>query len=503
LCSACNSFNFRYPAGQCASCRRQVPVHQGYCRLCRCQARLEARRAGRTGTTFDGVAERGLQLFLSGLVRATSARDRPEAAPSRLQPRAWEPWVLSAPARHRQLELVHEPPDFTRVDPRTYRPTDPDHGRFLEAVVARARSIAEARGWALETIQGVCRALVVLITAHPPGVVIQASTVQRLARGAFAVERTSEVLLELGLLHLDVPSSLDRWLERKLEPLSPRIRQEVIIWVDVLRHGDERTTPRTTDTVRGYVWKVTPLLVGWSARHQSLREVTSEEVKKAVDSLDGSRRFATVSALRSLFGLLKKRRMIFTNPAARMRVGRVDFTPVPLDRPAIDHAVGTAPTPPDRLVLVLAAVQALLPAQMRQLLLSDVDLGRRRLRVGNQDRPLEDVTRSALERYLAYRRQRWPNTANPYLLVTQQTAHGTAPASSWWVKSKFRGHPATLKRLREDRLLEELQAVGPDPLHVAAMFGIHANTANRYTDAVRSRIEQAAAAMEQAEEAGH
>ncbi len=193
--------------------------------------------------------------------------------------------------------------------------------------------------------------------------------------------------------------------------------------------------------------------------------------------------------------------MIFTNPAARMRVGRVDGMPAPLDRPAIDHAVETAQTPPARLILVLAAVQALLPVQMRQLLLSDVDLGQRRLRVGNQDRPLDDVTRSALERYLAFRRQRWPNTANPYLLVTQQTAHSTAPASSWWFKRMFRGQPATLKRLQQDRFLEELQAVGPDPLHVAAVFGVHAITANRYADALRSRIEQAAAAMEQTRQA--
>ncbi len=252
------------------------------------------------------MAERGLQLFLSDLVRATRSGDRPDATPSRLQPRAWEPRVLQAPARHVQLELVHVPPDFTRVDSRTYRPADPDHRRFLEAVVATARSIAEPRGWALETIQEVCRALVVLITAHPPGVIIQASTVQALARGAFAVERTSEVLIELGLLHMDVSSSLDRRLERTLDPLSPRIRQEVTVWIDVLRYGDDRTRPRAPETLRGYVRMVAPLLVGWSAQHQSLREVTREEIRDAADSLHGTRRDTTLIALRSLFGLAQE-----------------------------------------------------------------------------------------------------------------------------------------------------------------------------------------------------
>jgi hypothetical protein len=143
-------------------------------------------------------------------------------------------------------------------------------------------------------------------------------------------------------------------------------------------------------------------------------------------------------------------------------------------------------------VLVLAAVQALSTAQMRQLLLADVNLGSCRLRVADQDRPLDQVTRSALERYLAYRQQRWPNTANPYLLLTQQTANGTAAASPGYFKRMFRGQPANLTRLRQDRLLEELQAVGPDPLHLAAVFGVHATTATRYADAIRSHAEQTA-----------
>jgi hypothetical protein len=40
--------------------------------------------------------------------------------------------------------------------------------------------------------------------------------------------------------------------------------------------------------------------------------------------------------------------------------------------------------------------------------------------------------------------------------------------------------------------LEELQAIGPDPLHLAAVFGVHATTATRYADAIRSHAEQTA-----------
>jgi hypothetical protein len=247
-------------------------------------------------------------------------------------------------------------------------------------------------------------------------------------------------------------------------------------------------------TVSQYVLVVAPLLVAWSAQHESLREITREAVSQAVEPLHGGRRTTTLIALRSLFGLLKKRKLIFTNPTTRLRVGRTATVPTRLDQHAIDQAVATATTPAAKLVLALTAVQALSTAVMRELLLADVDLGQRRLRIRGHERPLDDFTRLAVADYLAYRQRRWPNTANPHLLITQQTAHETGPASPWWFKLVFRGQAATISRLRQDRILEELQAAGPDPLHVAAIFGVHSTTATRYADAVRIRIEEAAAA---------
>jgi hypothetical protein len=487
VCNACNSFNFLYPLGECQSCHRHVVVHDGYCRLCRCQARLQARRGGHA-PTLDGVAQRGLQLFLGGLVRSVRARRHLDGTDGASAP---APLALPSPARHLQPALVHVPPDFARLDADVGRRGGPTCDGHLQAVLASARSIAEARGWALETTQKVCRALRVLLATHPPGMAIPASTVQALARADLAVERTSEVLHELGLLQADLPASLDGWLAQLLHLLGARMRHEVSVWVDHLRHGDQRTRPRAPDTLRSYVHAVAPLLAAWSGTHQSLREITHQDVTLAAEALRGSRRDTTLVALRSLFGLLKKRRLVFTDPTTRLRVSRVASTFVPLDQQAIDQAVQAAQAPPARLVLVLAAVQALGTAQMRQLLLGDVDLGQRRLRVGALDRPLDGVTRLALERYLAYRQQRWPNTANPHLLITQQTAHGTGPASAWFFKRMFQGQPVSIKRLRQDRLLEELGAVGPDPLHIAAVFGVHATTATRYADAVRSRLDQA------------
>ncbi|MBU5946007.1 hypothetical protein [Streptomyces sp. PAM3C] len=54
--------------------------------------------------------------------------------------------------------------------------------------------------------------------------------------------------------------------------------------------------------------------------------------------------------------------------------------------------------------------------------LGDVDLGNLRITVGGHVRPLDDLTRRAVLDWLDHRRSRWPNTANPHLLITQKTA---------------------------------------------------------------------------------
>ncbi|MFJ1550717.1 hypothetical protein [Streptomyces sp. NPDC088246] len=56
----------------------------------------------------------------------------------------------------------------------------------------------------------------------------------------------------------------------------------------------------------------------------------------------------------------------------------------------------------------------------------------------------------------------------------------------------MRGQDATLERLRVDRQLEEALAHGPDPLHLAEVFGLDEKTAMRYAESARALLEQAA-----------
>jgi hypothetical protein len=53
----------------------------------------------------------------------------------------------------------------------------------------------------------------------------------------------------------------------------------------------------------------------------------------------------------------------------------------------------------------------------------------------------------------------------------------------------FRGQDATLERLRVDSQLEEALTHGPDPLHLAMVFGLDEKTAIRYANSALQLLE--------------
>jgi hypothetical protein len=91
--------------------------------------------------------------------------------------------------------------------------------------------------------------------------------------------------------------------------------------------------------------------------------------------------------------------------------------------------------------------------------------------------------------WLDYRHSRWPTTANPHVIVSQQSALETGPVSKVWITNALRSLTATLERLRVDRQLEEALTHGPDPLHLSVVFGIDEKTAIRYTATARQLLE--------------
>ena len=136
--------------------------------------------------------------------------------------------------------------------------------------------------------------------------------------------------------------------------------------------------------------------------------------------------------------------------------------------------------PAQRLIMLLAGVHALRPGQICALTLDDVAPAADTLHIGGQARPLDWLTASHLRAWLAARHQRWPTTANPYLLINLSTVGGVQPISRSYVQTTVRQAGITAAGLRADRLLGEACASGGDPLRLTHLFGISDPTAIRY-----------------------
>jgi hypothetical protein len=481
-CRGCYDFRRRHPSGCCTGCGRDLPLKKDYCRACWLQAALQAENPPAV-TADDLAGVRHHQLWFAGMTKMRGPRS----------------------GARRRVRLQAPADDLTRPTP---RPADGGqlqlhlpsparvfdfglHTELTNPCLLRVRRIAEAmgqaRGWNPQLVAELDRALVICLSGHADGVRFHYSElIGILHRYGLSVDRIAEVLAQAGLLDDDRIPAFELWVDNKLAELAPGIAVDARGWVRTLQHGGPRSHPRTLHTVRVYLRSTLPVLAEWSTRYHHLREVTTADVLAAVDTLQGHRRRQTVNALRSLLRHCKKTGTIFADPAARVRSSRRDDPViVPLTPEQIDEATCAATTPAARLTLALAAVHAARPEAIRALLLDDIDRGNRRLTIGGVTRPLDELTHRVATEWLAYRRGRWPSTANPYLIINKQTASTTRPVSANALTAPFRRRAATLEALRVDRQLDEALTRGPDPLHLAAVFGLDDTTAVRYSSAAQ------------------
>ncbi|MER8236923.1 hypothetical protein [Streptomyces sp. NPDC094049] len=300
-----------------------------------------------------------------------------------------------------------------------------------------------------------------------------------------------DVLADIGVFLDDRTPSFEQWLERKLEGIAPVIRRDVEAWARLLHDGGPRSQPRDESTVWNYLNRIRPVLLEWSAQHDHLREVTRDNVLTQLDALHGSQRRHTLIVLRSLFDRAKKSGTIFKNPTSRIRVGQHQYGILqPLEPEYVNNSVAAVTKPADRLALALAAVHAARSGAIRRLQLDDLDIGNRRLVIDGRVRPMDELTLHVAREWLDHRRRRWPDTANPHLLINKFTALGTGPVSAVSLTAPLRGQAATLEQLRVDRQLEEVLSHGPDALHLAEVFGLDEKTAIRYANSARALLER-------------
>jgi hypothetical protein len=483
-CRACYDFTRRYDRAGCARCQRVIAVKKGHCRLCWLQAGIAA--SGRRITAADFAAAGYWQLSLAGMSRlgGTGAGPVPDPVPA-------APASADAAPGWTQLQLS-SPGESLHFDKRHWA-ASAITGPALEQARRIARDLAGARGWNDRIITETSRALAVVLAGHQPGDMIAWSQLPAaLHRRDLSITRTAEILQLAGLLHDDRVPSFTALAQGRLALLPAPMAAGVRDWLRTRSHGGPRSRPRHDDTVRMNLNRVLPPLQEWAAiRHYThLREVTAADITAAATPLTGYLRRQTLTALRSLFSHARKTGTIFADPTRGIHDGqRPLILTQPLQPAEIDQATTAAATPAARLAVALAAVHAARPRTIRELHLADIDIGSRRLVIAGRARPLDDLTRHLLLAWLQHRGRRWPGTANPHLIINQQTAMTTRAVSENWLAGSTRGLTATLERLRVDRQLEEALTCGADPLHLAAMFGVDDTTAIKYA-AIARQLQQ-------------
>jgi integrase len=223
----------------------------------------------------------------------------------------------------------------------------------------------------------------------------------------------------------------------------------------------------------------------WAMRVSSLREITPDDIRAALRERHGNQARSVHVALRSLFQALKQERLAFRDPTRGIALAAVERLPTPLPADRLRGLLDQADGAMARLVVALVAIHALRKTELTQLQLDDLDLARGRLTVhrsaGRHIVYLDELTHSLAVAWLGERWRRWPDTSNPYLLVSQQTAVDSAhsPVTVPVIDRCFWPLGVSPSQLRQDRILDEACHTA-DPVCLMRVFGLCDTTAMKY-----------------------
>ncbi|MEV0446249.1 hypothetical protein AB0I84_46095 [Streptomyces spectabilis] len=477
LCEACRGWRRTVSRGEgpCVVCQNHRHLNgEGLCRLCRRQAALV--RTTRRNTAADEANKHGQQLFIVGTFRQRRHRPTPRATRAILPP--------GYPVTHRQLVLMNPEWDFKRG---STSPAEPRDQVLATALLEAAEEHATRYGWSrTRKVEARTAIRILLGLQDTPGAPIKASDIMNLARAGIAGQPVIDILKRIGMLEEDREPSVTRWFHEKVAALPEPMASELHIWMTVMRDGSDtppRRRLRSPVTIRFQLNHALPALTKWADEgHTSLREIARADVLAALPD-GGTPRSAVGQGLRSIFTILKGRKVIFTNPTARIRTGRPEERqPLPLgeaDGLAAVREALSSPDPARAAMTALVAFHALRNHHLRNLMLVDVD--RVRLNLDNRTVVLANPVRKLLTQWLNYRATRWPKTLNPYVFVNPYTAVRTCKVSSPYINQTV---GMRVQDIREDRILHEAQATGGDVRRLCDLFGLSIPGAQRYTDTI-------------------
>ena len=469
-CWSCRWWQGHYPDGHCLHCGRVTRVGDtGACRLCLEQARL----VQDPGRPLDLIAgnQFGQQLFLANM-RFQRPRTPRLGPPTREQQRQARV-ITRVTWRQERLFTISPEPELIKAH---VLAADRDLVDYCREIV---REHAARHGWSKRQRNDVERSLRLLaVLQATPGSKINATDVLQLPRYDGNISSTLDVLAAAGLLVDDRTAPIERYFAGKTDGLPAPIRAQLELWLEVMLAGS-RTAPRQRSrdpqTVRLQILGIAPIIHSWAAHgHQSLAEITREQVRAALPHSNTRRHWAELG-LRSLFRLLKARKLIFTDPMRGLPATQPNRTvPLPLDTEAIRDALGS-PDPAVALAVALVAFHALTSRQLRELKLTDIVDGR--LTLTGRDIPLAAPVRVRLRAWLDHRARTWPHTINPHLFITRVSAPRLTIVGAQF---PWRATNLTAQALREDRIIQEIHATGGDIRRLCDLFGLSVPAAMRY-----------------------
>lgn len=496
LCLGCVHWRTKYsnPAigshGPCLGCGRTLTLGaRGVCRLCHKNA--SHHREPKQPMDVIGANKHGQQLFFvdAGIRRKSTdvagtndgGAMKPVATTGQVarEQRVEPHWLR---VRDEQLTLFTMKPDLAgHGRAGLHQRAHPDDVAPLEAM---AHQVADANQWSSrqrkEAIVGIRVMLGIQIDGRAP---VRASEVEALRDIDMCVWTVLEVLSTAGALIEDRVSALDAWFEERLAGLPEPMTTELRTWFDIMKNGTRippRRRPRSDQTITlHYRWAL-PYLQAWAAAgHTSLREISKEHVLDALPAT-GAARSRAGQGLKSIFRLLKARKVIFLDPTARLRTGEHPTNkPLPLNPEQIQHVRDLlfADNPAAALVVALLAFHGIRLGQLQRIELTDIIDGR--LAIDGRTIPLADPVRERLAAWLDYRATRWPQTSNGYLLINKHSNRRNKPVDDMWLRRLIGPHLSP-RQLREDRILSEAHANDGDVRVIADLFGLSINASNRY-----------------------
>jgi hypothetical protein len=478
LCPGCKHWREKYRHnGPCRICGQTLTLDDsGMCRPCRKQRTMIAQRDGKRPRDVSPVEARtaGHQLFLAvaGMWHQQGSGTRPyvkKTVPPDMS--------LLRPVAHRQLVLLELPRDMHAGLVRGFPPPS---DAALEAAFHQFVGEHAARyGWSVSKAETIQRAIRIMLGLQDtPGVLIRRSDVALLSRIKHSAAVVADVLAEAGMLDDDRVPAIERWFPIQIAELPEPMRAELTVWFEVARAGSTnapRMHPRSDTVVGNHLRWALPALRQWARTHQSLREIGRDDVL-AVLPTDARKRSPALTGLRSIFRVLKARKLVFVNPTARLSVPKPEQqAPPPVDLEMLRAALDSD-DPVEALITALLAFHAVRLYQLTAIRLDDISDGR--LRIGNQVIPLAEPVRQRLTTYLDHRARTWPTSINSYLFLHPRNWGTTRHVTPWWIRKQLR-MPGQL--IRRDRIFDEAVATSGDIRALCDLFGLSIAGAYRYT----------------------